>query len=886
MVVWDEYLQCDAALLKKERSYLADLHPNLVNGSKVAVIGGGPAGAFFALYLRQYAGEKGLYPDITIYEHRNFNELGSKGCKGCAGVLSIPFSENLDELGLTVPDGIIQSHISQYAVHSPYTSISISNPEKKTGVVSIYRGGGPRLSHYETQVSFNEWLLDQVRERDIKIKDQSVSSIHLEELPRLDINGERPAFDLIVLATGINARPITISNLNYVSPGYLVMSQEELYAGVERVESCLGKVAHVFLIPHSGMIFGTLVPKGPFINVSVLSKAKHPVPTAEFLKYDLVRHLLPEHYEHSCGCRPKVAIGLAKNFFADRFTAVGEAAVSRLYKDGIGSSLVTSREAARTVVYHGLSRGDFKRYYYPLCHSISTSNLWGKLLFNINDRAKNSRVFLLAQNRIIGNEQHNIKGPQPFTKAAWGMFSGSYSYDNIARMTLNPVSIAKLAYISVIEGLKLFFNNGVSQPRKLYVGNKKIVILGSGFGGTYVFRHLLPALNRNENVDTTMVSDENFFLFSPLLHEVAMGKIETRHIAFPIRRLHWRDRFNFIQARVEEIDLTARKVRTTSGTLDYDYLVLALGSVTDTSILKPEAENVFTIKTLNDSMLIRNHIIEIFERAGAENDQKKLRQLLTFVVCGAGYTGVQLVTELRDFVFGHLVKFYSSVDPKSVKIVLIEAEPKILAGLPVELSAYSFKELQHMGIELRLNSQVTEVSDSHVEVNNVECISTATIIWVAGIVANPCVAALNVDKDSLGRVVVNSYMEVPGAAGVYAAGDCAHFEDPVSGRIVPPRAHTAVRQARVVAHNILAEIRGWDKKEYHYSNNAEVVSLGASKAVFRFYNLRIYGFVARLLWIGGYSFLVTGIYNRIRIVTDWGLSFLFGRDTTFLKLKK
>jgi NADH dehydrogenase len=191
-----------------------------------------------------------------------------------------------------------------------------------------------------------------------------------------------------------------------------------------------------------------------------------------------------------------------------------------------------------------------------------------------------------------------------------------------------------------------------------------------------------------------------------------------------------------------------------------------------------------------------------------------------------------------------------------------------------------------MGIELRLNSRVTDVQDSLLEVNGEEYINTRTVIWVAGITANPRISDLEVEKDSLGRVKVNNFLELPGVPGVFAVGDCAHFEDPKSGQPIPPRAHIAVRQAKVVAHNILAEIRGWDNVPYRYSNNEEAVSLGASKAVFRFHNIRIYGLPARLLWVAGYTFLVTGLYNRIRILTDWGLSFLFGRDTTFLKLKK
>jgi NADH dehydrogenase len=157
---------------------------------------------------------------------------------------------------------------------------------------------------------------------------------------------------------------------------------------------------------------------------------------------------------------------------------------------------------------------------------------------------------------------------------------------------------------------------------------------------------------------------------------------------------------------------------------------------------------------------------------------------------------------------------------------------------------------------------------------------------VAGVVANPLISELDVEKDAIGRIAVNQYMEVVGYPGVWAAGDCASFEDPKSGLSVPPRAHIAARQAKVVAYNILAEIRGTDKKLYRYSSAAEVLSLGASNAVLRFHGLRFYGFPARLMWLAAYSSLVTGKYNRVRIVTDWLLSRVFGRDITLLKLIK
>ena len=855
-------------------------------GSKIAIIGGGPAGSFFALYHLLYTREKGIRPIITIYQQRNFDELGSKGCKGCAGILSLSLLRNLNELDLTIPKDIIQRKIEHYAVHSPYASISISNPEKCIQIASISRGGGPRISDSNTPISFDGWLLRKAQEQGANVEIQTVSRIYLNHEAHIEVAGKKLEYDLVVLATGVNTDLIPIEGLVYVPPKTRIMAQDELYAGSAQVESTIGNAAHAFLIPHTRLIFGTLVPKGPFINVSVLSSGNNPVSIASFLSQDIVRKVLPDHYERVCGCQPRAVVGAARNYYADRFVAVGDASVSRLYKDGIGSSLLTAREAARTAVYHGVLRQDFERYYKPSCNRIDQDNQWGRLLFSINDNANNSRAFLWAQHRLIGDEQNNMRSPQSFTKAAWGMLTGSYSYKSIAWMTLKPASVAKFSVILLWEGLRSLFHKAEVPPRKLYVGSRKVLILGSGFGGTYALRYLVHSLNRNENVETTMVSDENFFLFSPLLHEVAMGGIETRHIAYPIRRLHWRDRFNFIQADVEKIDLSSRRVVTTAGILDFDYIILALGSVTDMSELVSVAEkqvNVFTLTTLHDSILIRNHIIRVFEQANMQKDPERQRQLLTFVVSGGGYIGIQLVTQLEDLIRRNLVKFYNSIDPDNIRIILVEAGPKIVADLHSKLGAYAMRYLQRVGIEVRLRSRITCVWQDHVEINGVEILPTSTIVWVTGVVANPRIAELDVDKDSIGRVLVNEYLEVPGAPGVYAVGDCTCFTDPRSGQPIPLRAHIAVRQAKIAAHNILAEIRGRDKKPYRYSDAPQVLSLGTSNAVLRFLGLRLYGFPARLSWLVAYSFLVTGTYNRIRIITDWLLSLVFGRDITLLK---
>lgn len=423
----------------------------------------------------------------------------------------------------------------------------------------------------------------------------------------------------------------------------------------------------------------------------------------------------------------------------------------------------------------------------------------------------------------------------------------------------------------------------VNNTRRKRTDYKRILILGGGFGGAYALRHLTKSLKQSRNVEITLVSDENFFLFSPLLHEIAAGGLEPRHIALPVRGLTRPDTFTFIQASVQKINLNERKVLTTVGILYFDYLVLALGSVRDMSGLCFEGGNVFTLKTLTDGRQIRNHIIRVFEQASIEENQEQQRQLLTFVVSGGGYIGVQLVTSLRNFIFKDLDKYYRAINRNNIRIILVEIEPKIVSPLHTKLGAYIMRNLQGAGIEVRLKSRVTHAYPDYVKINGSEVVPTCTLIWVAGILSNPQVAQVDARRDNIGRVKVNKYLEVLDFPNVYAVGDCAHFEDPKSGRPIPPKAHTGVRQAKVATHNILADIRGREKQPYIYSNPFDVVPLGPSKAVVSFHGLRIYGLLARFLWIAGYTALVPQTYNRVRILVDWLLSLFFGRDMTFLK---
>lgn len=425
---------------------------------------------------------------------------------------------------------------------------------------------------------------------------------------------------------------------------------------------------------------------------------------------------------------------------------------------------------------------------------------------------------------------------------------------------------------------------GISVPVGTGRTGPKLVILGGGFAGVYFLLRLLKRLRHRRAFDITLVSEENFFMFTPLLHEVATGGIETRHIAFPIRRLRGRHEFTFIQARVNSIDLTRRRVATSVGEIDYDRLVIALGSDTDVSGLPPGAKHVFKLRALWDGILLRNHVIKCFEQADAEPDPARQRQLLTFVVCGGGYIGVQYITALEDFIHRSLIKYYPRIRRDMVRIMLVQPSERLLTNLPSYESEYALRVLKKCGIEVRLNARVTASTDDGVMVND-EPVPTGTLVWVTGVVANHVVASLPVQTDSTGRVVVNEYFEVAGHPGVMVLGDCAHFVDPATGETALPRAHNALRQAWVAADSLAAEVISGPRRPYRNPFSGGLVSLGTRSAVINAYGLRLHGFIARVIWLAAYSSLLTSAYNRIRVVSDWLLTLFFGRDTSMLEAR-
>ncbi|MBI4295004.1 MAG: FAD-dependent oxidoreductase [Chloroflexi bacterium] len=838
--------------------------------SRVAVIGGGPAGSFFALHLLQFARAVGQSPEVHIYETRDFGLSGPRGCNRCAGILSSSLIKNLGSLGLEVPSEVIQSRISVYSLHSPFGTIEVDAPSVGEEIYSVYRASGPLRFPLPSSVSFDNFLLEAARKAGAVVKRFRVKSVRLVPHPMVETEGGWEQYDLVALATGLNMPTLPVEGLEYRPPPTHRMAQDELRARPEDIQDAFGNRVKAFFLPHSDLVFGTLVPKGSFINVSLLGRSQPPS-VDEFLSHPLVKKALPFPYQRACGCRPLISVGIARHPAGDGFVAVGDAGVTRLYKDGIGSAFLTGRQAAYTAVHFGTTAQAFHRHYLPFLRALNRDNACGHLLFSLHRRLRDSPAFFNAQARLVAEERAR-PGQRPYHKVLWGMFTGSYSYGEILRTALRPAVPTRLVLEAARQRLK-----GATLP------SCRILILGAGFGGLYAALHLERALRKQKAVDITLVDRENFFLFTPLLHEVATGGVETRHIAYPIRTFRGRRRFNFIQAEVTAIDSQQKLVITNRASLPYDVLILALGSITDMRSLPSLGPHVFTLKSLYDGMALRNHLISLFEEADTHPQEQD--KLMTFVVTGGGPTGVQLIAEMRDFIFRFLLKNYHRVRPEKVRFVLIQDEERLLEDMDPGLASYALSVLRRKGIEVRLRSRVTRVLPEALETNAGEVIPTCTLVWTAGVRGNPVLEGLPVERDHLGRVKVNQYLEVPGLPGVYALGDSACFVDPGSGHPLPARAHVAVRQPRTVAQNILADLLGGEKKPCPVPWAAETVSLGSREAALKLWRLRFFGLPARFLWLTSYLLLVPSIYIRTRVLLDWLLALVFGRDATLLRLR-
>jgi flavin-dependent dehydrogenase len=418
--------------------------PCLTDGSRIAVVGGGPAGSFFALAALDVAAALGVRLDVTIFERKALTGRGQRDCNMCAGILSKRVMEGLAALGLSLPAEVIRGDIRFFQLYWGEHTFPVVPPESGRRVLAVYRGGGPSRSPFAPTPGFDAFLLGEASNRGCRIVREAVDEILFEPHPRIMTPQRSESFDMAVLATGVNARPPRFTNLDYRPPRTETMAQDELLLTKPGREQMEGAV-HVYLDRPDGLTFGALVPKGQFATVSLLGQRLGLHTMRQFLALPEVAGIIRNTELHACGCRPRVGVSSASNFFADRFVAVGDSCVTRLYKDGIGSALMTSRAAAEAALRHGISRASFSEHYAPVCRRVLMDNRFGRMVFWLTSRTRRNRRFAHALARALESESVEAPSARMLNSTLWSLFTGDAGYARILRMMLLPRSFARLA---------------------------------------------------------------------------------------------------------------------------------------------------------------------------------------------------------------------------------------------------------------------------------------------------------------------------------------------------------------------------------------------------------------------------------------------------------
>ncbi|MGC2667693.1 MAG: NAD(P)/FAD-dependent oxidoreductase [Candidatus Nitrosopolaris sp.] len=426
-----------------------------------------------------------------------------------------------------------------------------------------------------------------------------------------------------------------------------------------------------------------------------------------------------------------------------------------------------------------------------------------------------------------------------------------------------------------------------------------VVILGSGFAGIEVLKKLQKEYDDNSSIEITLISKDNFILFTPMLPEVASGMIETRNIVTPVRSFC--KKAKFYEAKVESIDLDNKQLTLThvigrqshpndwrEHIVKYDYLVIALGSENNFFKMSDVKRWSFTMKSINDAIILRNHIINVLEQASLEEDNIEPRKsLLTFVVAGGGFNGVETVGAINDFIRESIKDYYKNIHISEVRVILIDSNEKLLAEVDEELGKFALEKLKVSGVEFMMKCPVTGATPNTIMLSNGTIIPCYTLIWSAGVTPSKLVAELPCEHDRGHRIVANNYLEVPGYNGVYVLGDCASITDPHTGKPYPPTAQHAIRQGKVAAKNIISALKGEkgdkNKIKFDYKTKGMMAEIGKRDGVAILFNkFKLHGFLAWWLWRTYYLANLPTARKKLKVLGDWSSDLIFKPDVSMI----
>jgi len=429
----------------------------LDSGSRVAVLGGGPAGSFFSYFLLAMAERVGMELSVDVYEPRDFTRPGPAGCNMCGGIISESLVQLLATEGILLPPTVVQRGIDSYVLHMDVGTVRIEPPGHEKRIAAVHRGAGPRGILEQRWRSFDGYLLDLAARKGANILRERVEGIsRADGKPQVKTKtGGSKEYDLLVAAVGVNSSALKLFEelgISYKPPRTAKTYICEFLLGQETIEIYLGSSMHVFLLNLPRLEFAAIIPKGDYVTVCLLGQGIDTALVDSFLDAPEVRRCFPPGWsppEDFCRCSPAINIDGAEQPFADRIVFIGDSGVSRLYKDGIGGAYRTAKAAVKTAVFHGVSAEDFRRHYWPTCKALSRDNAIGKLIFTVTTLIQNVRTSRKGVLRMTAKEQEGRSGPQRMSSVLWDTFTGSAPYRDVFRRTLHPLFLGRLAYETV-----------------------------------------------------------------------------------------------------------------------------------------------------------------------------------------------------------------------------------------------------------------------------------------------------------------------------------------------------------------------------------------------------------------------------------------------------